>query len=277
MTSPAFLPLGLLDLIWVVFACFQLEDPVFSPRTLLAWSWLHVGSLASSQKAQLSFLSVTTSCSFISLVNVCWGSRVVQVACPLGKVALARQSWLWALSAARPVVRAPWGGVLAENWVGSVYTGALQPRAGGWIMNELVFVLVGWIQCSADRCLCLSSSHPSLSDLPDSPVRLFFLFLHWRQLGRVCRRDPPRTSWQWECPLCAWAFSSGCGPPGPPSAFIRCVSSGTRDSGVVRMVCRRSQDTSFSIGLHWLLPCLYLPSRVQQRRRYFSCSVTWDS
>ena len=85
-----------------------------------------------------------------------------------------------------------------------------------------------------------ASSHPSLSDLPDSPVRLFFLFLHCRQLGRVCWMDPPRTSLQWECPLCAWAFSSGCGPPGPPSAFICCVSSGTRGSGVVRMVCRRS-------------------------------------
>lgn len=25
----------------------------------------------------------------------------------------------------------PWGGVLAESWVGGVYTGALQPGAGG--------------------------------------------------------------------------------------------------------------------------------------------------
>lgn len=97
-----------------------------------------------------------------------------QLPCPLGKGGSGP-----AKLAVSPVSsQTPWGGVLAESWVGGVYTGALQPGAGGWIMNELVIALVGWSQRSASRRLCLSPFHPSLSDLPDSPVRLFFLSLH---------------------------------------------------------------------------------------------------
>ena len=122
---------------------------------------------------------------------------------------------------------------------------------GWWVDNEWACYCTGGLEPTQCQQVPLSLSLPSVFIGSARLARAPFLSVF--ALKAVCRRDPPRTSWQWECPLCAWAFSSGCGPPGPPSAFICFVSGGTRDSGAVSMVCRCSQDASFSIGLHWLL------------------------
>lgn len=138
----------------------------------------------------------------------------------------------------------------------------------GWFIMSLF--LCWWLELTRCRQVPLSCFLPSIfirsARLACAPFLSVCVEGSW---GWVCRGTLPGQSWQRECPLSVRrAFSSAC-PPGPPSAFIHHTCSRTGDSGIGRMVCRRSQDALFlSSELHQFLLRLYLPSHVWQRRSH---------